>query len=213
MNRPAGAICAWVLAFGCVAWCWPAWARAPAPAGDAQALLQWVRSSADHGGVPFMIIDKRRARVWVFDGRGGLRGSSAVLLGLARGDDSVPGIGARPLAQVRTHERTTPAGRFVVEQGRNLDHEDVFWIDYDAAVSMHRVRVTDPREKRLQRLASPSPADNRISYGCINVPVRFFDTVVQPGFAHRGGVAYVLPEARPLRSVFPLGRVLARRRV
>jgi hypothetical protein len=185
----------------------PLAAAAPRALGaDGHALLQWVQSSADNAGAPFMIIDKRQARVWVFDGRGVLRGSSPVLLGLARGDDSVPGIGTRPLAQVRPHERTTPAGRFVVEPGRNLNHEDVFWIDYDAAISMHRVRVTDRREKRLQRLSSSSPADNRISYGCINVPVRFFDGVVQPGFSRRGGVAYVLPEVRPLRAVFPLAR-------
>lgn len=212
MNLKVPAACLWTLALALAAP--PAQARAvppPAPSADAQTLLQWVRSSADNAGAPFMIIDKRQARVWVFDGKGALRGSSAVLLGLARGDASVPGIGTRPLAQVRTYERTTPAGRFVVEPGRNLGQEDVLWIDYDAAVSMHRVRATNPSEKRLQRLASPSPADNRISYGCINVPVRFFDRVIQPGFARLGGVAYVLPEVRPLRAVFPtMARTAAR---
>jgi hypothetical protein len=45
---------------------------------------------------------------------------------------------------------------------------------------MHRVRLVDPKERRLERLASADPADRRISYGCINVPVAFFDTVVWP---------------------------------
>jgi hypothetical protein len=211
MNLKLRAACLWTLALAMAAP--PAWARGvppPVPGPDAQTLLQWVRSSADNAGAPFMLIDKRHARVWVFDGKGTLRGSSPVLLGLARGDTSAPGIGTRPLAQVRTHERTTPAGRFVVEPGRNLDQEDVLWIDYDAAVSMHRVRATDPSEKRLQRLASPSAADNRISYGCINVPARFFDRVIQPQFARAGGVAYVRPEVRPLRAVFPMARTAAR---
>ena len=39
-------------------------------------------------------------------------------------------------------ERTTPAGRFVAERGQNLRGEDVVWIDYDAAVLMHRVITT-----------------------------------------------------------------------
>lgn len=203
----AAGLLAWILAPATQALAAPA----PRPSADVQSLLQWVRSSADNARAPFMIIDKRQARVWVFDGRGTLRGSSAVLLGLARGDASVPGIGTRPLAQVRTNERTTPAGRFVVEPGRNLGQEDVLWIDYDAAVSMHRVRATHPSERRLQRLASPSPADNRISYGCINVPAAFFDQVILPGFAEPGAVAYVLPEVRPLRAVFPRVRAAAAR--
>ena len=35
------------------------------------------------------------------------------------------------------------------------------------------------------QLASPSVLDNRISYGCINVPAAFYDKVVAPAFAGR----------------------------
>jgi hypothetical protein len=176
-------------------------AGAPAP-GTVRRVADWAMAAADPGGLPFLIVDKRGARLWAFgaDGRG--RGSAPVLLGLARGDDSVPGIGARPLAAIRPGERTTPAGRFVAEAGRNLRGEDIVWIDYDAAVSMHRVRATDPRERRLQRLASPSAADNRISYGCINVPPTFYDGVVRPLLAGGRAVVYVLPERRTLEAVF-----------
>jgi hypothetical protein len=76
-------------------------------------------------------------------------------------------------------------------------------VDYDAAVSMHRVRVTDPRERRLERLATPTPSDNRISYGCINMPPHFFEQVLWPAFKQRGGIVYVLPEHKPLDEVFP----------
>jgi hypothetical protein len=67
---------------------------------------------------------------------------------------------------------------------------------------MHRVRATNPGERRLQRLASPSAKDNRISYGCINLPAAFYDEVVKPLFAPRNGIVYVLPETRPARQVF-----------
>jgi hypothetical protein len=139
----------------------------------------------------------------VFDAQGRLRGDTPVLLGYAPGDDSVPGIGQRPIDQVRPQERTTPAGRFEAGSGRNLLDEDVIWVDYDAAVSMHRVRATDPRERRLERLATPSTADNRISYGCVNVPVAFFDTVVWPALGGHQVVVYVLPEVKSLDQVFP----------
>lgn len=164
---------------------------------ETQAVLDWVRETADHQAQPFALIDKRQATLWLFDAAGRLTGQTPVLLGAARGDHSVPGIGERPMAQIRPHERTTPAGRFVAEVGHNAKGEDIFWIDYDAAVSMHRVRALVPSERRLQRLASASPRDNRISYGCINVPVRFYEQVLQPAFQGSRAVVYVLPETEP----------------
>ena len=170
---------------------------------DAQQLAQWVARSGDNHHLNFVILDKRDARVFVFDRQAHLIGASAVLLGAAAGDDSVIGIGKRAIADVRPEERTTPAGRFDAEPGRNSSGEDVLWVDYDAAVSMHRVRIVDPVERRLERLASPTPADNRISYGCINVPVRFFENTIAHTFKGQRGVVYVLPEVKSLRAVFP----------
>ena len=104
---------------------------------DVRLLGQWVVNSAVNGNRTFAIVDKKVARVFVFAPDGKLRGASAVLLGHAPGDDSVTGIGNRPIAEVRPEERTTPAGRFEAEPGRNALGEQVVWVDYDAAVSMH----------------------------------------------------------------------------
>jgi len=169
---------------------------------DVRYVADWVVHSGDNRQLPFTVIDKVNARIFVFDAAGRLRGASPILLGLARGDDSVPGIGERKMSEIRPDERTTPAGRFVAERGRNLNGEDIFWIDYDAAVSMHRVRASNPQERRLQRLASPTAADNRISYGCVNVPARFYNEVIDPAFTPAAGVIYVLPETRPAHEVF-----------
>ena len=174
---------------------------------QARQHAEWIASSADNGGLDFVIVDKLLARVHVFDANARLLGSSPVLLGAAHGDESVPGIGTRPMAQVLPHERTTPAGRFVGERGRNASGEDVVWVDYDAAVSMHRVRATNPKERRLQRLASPTPEDNRISYGCINVPTAFYNSTIGPLFAARDAIVYVLPESPPARVLTRLSRL------
>jgi hypothetical protein len=171
---------------------------------DTRLVANWAVDSGDNHRMPFLIVDKRNAKLFVFDSDGQLRGAAPVLLGLTRGDDSVPGIGERKLADVKPSERTTPAGRFVAEPGRNMQGEDIVWIDYDAAVSMHRVRANNPTEQRLQRLATPSAADNRISYGCINVPAAFYDAFVSPIFSNAQAVVYVLPETRPARQVFAL---------
>src|ERR1700752_86168 len=89
------------------------------PSWSARTVANWVVKSSDNGSAAFIIIDKRNARLYVFDQRGRLQGTAPVLLGLAGGDDSVPGIGEKPLAAIRPAERTTPAGRFVAERGRN----------------------------------------------------------------------------------------------
>ena len=183
-------------------------ASAPAAPGvalsnDAQALVKQVTLSNDHQGAPFLVLDKHQARLWVFDAQARLQGSTPVLLGLAIGDDTAPGVAELPLAQIADAARTTPAGRFVIEPGRNLHGDEILWIDYAAAVSMHRVRSVNAGERRLQRLASPIPADRRISYGCINVPVAFFNRVLTPFLHQSRAIAYVLPETRPMEAVFP----------
>ncbi len=169
---------------------------------DVRHIVDWVVHSGDNRGLPFAIIDKTNARVFVFAPDGAFRGASPVLLGLARGDHTVPGIGEREMSSIRPDERTTPAGRFVAERGRNIKGEDIIWVDYDAAVSMHRVRANNPRDRRLERLASPTVADNRISYGCINVPAKFYNTVIDRTFHSGNAIVYVLPETRPAREVF-----------
>lgn len=174
--------------------------KAPA---DVTHVASWAVDAADNGNRSFVIVDKRRAQIYVFETGGRLVGASPVLLGYAAGDRSVDGIGDRPIDQVQPHERTTPAGRFQSAPGRNTLNEDVVWVDYHAAVSMHRVRATNPAERRLERLATKTAADNRISWGCINVPVAFFDQTVWPHIGKGRGIVYVLPEKEPLTAFFP----------
>lgn len=169
---------------------------------DVRFIADWAADSHDSRGLPFVILDKRDARVFVFQADGRLIDASPVLLGAAPGDDPAPGIGSRAMSQVRPEEKTTPAGRFVSAPGRNASGEEVVWVDYADSVSMHRVRPVDPKERRLERLASSDPSQRRISYGCINVPVAFFESVVWPLLSRTRAVVYVLPETRDVRQVF-----------
>lgn len=86
---------------------------------------------------------------------------------------------------------------------------DVFWVDYATAVSLHPVVTGNQREQRLQRLNSPSVEDNRITYGCINVPADFYRDVVEKVFKGRTGIVYVLPETRRFDEVFPTAAAFA----
>jgi len=169
---------------------------------DARRIAHWAFHSGDHRQLAVVVVDKKDAKVYVFSPDGQLKGATPALMGSAIGDHTVPGIGNKPIAQVLPAERTTPAGRFVAEPGTNASGEDVVWVDYDAAVSMHRVRANVKSERRLERLASSTPKDNRISYGCINLPVAFYEKVLSPAVLSTGAVVYVLPETRPAASLF-----------
>lgn len=173
------------------------------PASSAASeVAAWVRKTADNQGLPFLIIDKVSAQVLAFDPEGRPLGATPALMGLARGDISPPGIGHRPLSAITPEERVTPAGRFLASIGENLGGKGILWIDYDAALSLHPVVTTRAADRRLERLATAAPDDNRISYGCVNVPARFYDEIVQPLFKGTMGVVYILPESRSLAQVF-----------
>ena len=172
------------------------------PSAQALHVAGWVASSGDNAGQPFVIIDKHAARVFVFDRGARLLGATSALLGLALGDRSAPGIGQKKLSAVLPSERTTPAGRYPASLARSLSGDEILWIDYDSAIALHRVIASVAAERRLQRLASLLPADRRITYGCINVPVSFFDKVVLPAFRSSSGVVYVLPEVLSAQEVF-----------
>jgi hypothetical protein len=159
-------------------------------------MADWVVRSGDNRNMPFAIVDKINAKVYVFDVNGQLQGAAPVLLGLGQGDDVAPGVSQMRMSLIPPSQRTTPAGRFVAAMGRNAHGKDILWVDYENAISMHPVVTNRPEERRAQRLETPSPLDNRISYGCINVPVKFFKDVVQDVFSGAGGVVYVLPETK-----------------
>jgi len=173
------------------------------PSDDARRIADWALGSSDNHGMPFVVVDKIDARVYVFDADGALRGAAPALLGLARGDESVVGIGERAISLIRPEERTTPAGRFVASMGHNHRGKDILWVDYENAISMHPVITSNPAERRAERLATVSSLDKRITYGCINVPARFFEDVVQSTFGGTNGIVYVLPETRLISEVFP----------
>jgi hypothetical protein len=176
-------------------------AGAPASAG-VRHIANWAVHSGDHRGLPFVVVDKVDGRLFVFDAQGRLRGATPALVGSARGDESVPGIGNRPLSSIRPEEKTTPAGRFPANAGKGPKGEDILWVDYEGGVAIHRVVTSAPKERRLQRLASNVPQDRRITYGCINVPASFYDTVVLPMFKETVGVVYVLPEVKKPQDLF-----------
>jgi len=206
MVRHGKALCAAAVLSLCVAVCQAASGGADfvgeRPSDDARYAANWVLDSGDHQDQPFAIVDKRDARIYVFEPQGRVIGVSPVLIGLAPGDLSVRDIAQRTPASLLPGERTTPAGRFNTVPGHNDKGEDIVWVDYEASLAIHRLRPAPVAERRSERLSSQNAADHRISFGCVVVPVEFYERVVAATLGRRRGVVYVLPETRSAREMF-----------
>lgn len=194
-----------------------AWA-APPPAtvsDGVQQLARRVLRAADPGQRPFAIVDKHAATLAVYLADGGLAGLSRTLLGQARGDHSLPGVGERTqTGRLRPQDLTTPAGRFESLPGRNRQGEAIVWLDYASAFAIHRLRPGPSQPDRSRRLARAGSADKRVSAGCIVVPEAFYDGVVASVLGRGPGVVYVLPEeGAPQDSWRALWRELSARQM
>lgn len=169
---------------------------------EARDLVDWVLDSVDHQQLPFVVIDKKAAKVFVFKSDGKLHGVSSALMGVTLGDHTLPGVGNKKISDITIAERTTPAGRFEADLGLDLHKSEILWIDYESGLSMHPVVTAIASERRLQRLSSEDATQHRITYGCINVPNTFYKQVIQPTFKHTKGIVYILPEIDSIHKVF-----------
>jgi hypothetical protein len=167
-------------------------------------VADWIAASGDNGSLPYIIVDKQDASLFLFDAQGKSLGKVPVLIGVAVGDDATPGIGSKNLAEIGPAEKTTPAGRFLAKYGLAAGRQKILWVDYATSVALHPIPPgASKKERRRQRMLSPTPDDNRITFGCINVPLAFYTKGVRPLFQKKGGYVYVLPDTKPLEEVFP----------
>lgn len=150
-------------------------------------IAQWAIDSGDHGGLPFVVVDKELARLFAFDGTGRLKASTPVLLGAARGD--TPEVPA------------TPAGRFVVDTWQSSLKGSVVLVNGDVALSLYALPSPSSPGRGLERLASTRVEDKRISDGSLHMAGEFYQQFIEPLRGHTG-VAYVLPEVLPMHGVF-----------
>ena len=168
---------------------------------EVQATARWIAATHDNLRLNYMLLDKVNAQVYVFNPKGQLVATAPVLLGMGTGDRMlVPN--ATEMPAIPPSKRITPAGRFQSRLARDYDGKEVLILDYDAALSLHPVAKGTPVERRAARLASPTASDNRISFGCINVPTRFYKEVVSPTVANTWAMVYILPETGTASALF-----------
>lgn len=169
---------------------------------ESKNLAYWVIDSGDNQNLPFIIVDKREAMVFMFLSDGGFYKASPALIGTTIGDDISPGVGQKKLSDIGIEERTTPAGRFESQLGTSPNKSELLWIDYESGVSMHPVVTSNASEHRLERLSGTNISARRITYGCVNVSSHFYTEAIHPTFKYTSGIVYILPEVHSIKTVF-----------
>ncbi len=180
------------------------------PSDGVARVSDWVAASGDNHGLPYAIVDKVGGALILFSGKGKFLEQVPVLVGIATGDEATAGISSKKLAEIGPAEKTTPAGRYLAKFGLAFRKERILWVDYATSVALHPIPADVAKsDRRRERMLSPTPDDNRITYGCINVPKAFYAKALRPQFQKKGGYVYVLPDTKPIEEVFPRLRVQA----
>ena len=163
---------------------------------EVRQVAQWAVGTQDHEGLPFLVVDKARARLFAFDAQGRLLSSTPVLLGAQRGD--------APAAPA------TPAGRFTIDTWRSALADGIVWVHGDVALELFAVPSAASPGRGKQRLESDRVDDKRISDGSLHVPDDFYRHYLAP-LRGQTSVAYVLPELTPATDMFTLAGTGAQR--
>jgi len=161
-------------------------------APEVQQVAAWAVDTLDHADLPFVVVDKARARLFAFDPQGRLQGSAPVLLGSSHEDG--PGAPA------------TPAGRFIADTRLSARTDGIVWVHANTVLSLHGLSAASVPGRRLQQLASENVQDKRISDGSLHVAGDFY-RVHLSSLRWQESVAYVLPEALPWQQVFAPSRL------
>ena len=163
--------------------------------------VEWVGATRDNAGLPFVVVDKVNARVYAFTPAAQLKATAPVLLGGGVGDTVLVGPDV-PMSAIPVQKRITPAGRYPSRLVIDNHGKTVLLVDGPNLITMHIVAKGTPAQRRAERLASAAADDNRVSFGCINVPPAFFTSVLDPDFRPGQGIVYVLPEKTTAAQLF-----------
>lgn len=151
----------------------------------AKASLDHIIDTADNGGRPFVIADKKAGKLYLMNAEGKVVDTTPALFGKTPSDaaKTAGATGAGKYDLTYNRDTRLPSGYAGSVQsfdtGTNGDQ-----------FAIHRV-IDVKGQNRQSRLDSKTARDNRITLGCINVPAEFYDAHLDNDL---GAVLYVLPE-------------------
>lgn len=165
-----------------------------------------------HGSAkPFIIVDKNNGISYLFkDGK--LVSKTSTLTGAMKADlpNKFTNIQDPDWDKAPTEGKITQAGEFnggvkvgvgypIVVEMKRWQLPSGKWV----AQSMHQTYLGDAVENRPGRLASATPEDNRITWGCVNAPAEWMNEHIAPMLGENITVAVLPHNNALLDSLFP----------
>jgi len=162
----------------------------------AQAVYEAMAPVAMKSGKWFMVADKPNGMLHIFKEDGSHALSDPTLYGKDTGDVM------EAVSSLKGGAKITPAGKFTLKARASTyaGGQELILVeskDYTGYIAIHAADTSDASENRLGRLDTPSAADNRVSYGCINTKHDTFINEIAPNIANLdGGMVFVVPDAQ-----------------
>ena len=153
-------------------------------APEVQQVAGWAVDSMDHAGLPFVVIDKARARLFTFDPQGRFRGSASILPGASHDDGE-----------------DTLAGRFVADTWSSTHSDGLVWVHGRTALSLQGSPADAAPSPSMEPLRFGDVPDQRLSNDALHVDADFFRQHLSP-LKGQASVAYVLPLAASWQDMF-----------
>jgi len=134
---------------------------------------QVARRAVDNGDQTFVMVDKARGLIILFEHGQAVFGGAA-LTGENDADNLPKDALTEKIARMNAlRYKVTPAGRFTLSRGYEKDYGTLLDVNEiqgpDWGIAIHKVYLGTPSEHRDARLRSPAAEDKHITFGCINV--------------------------------------------
>jgi hypothetical protein len=162
----------------------------------AQTVYSAMAPVAMKSGKWFMVADKPNGMLHIFKEDGSHALSDPTLYGKDTGDVM------EAVSSLEGGAKVTPAGKFTLKARASTyaGGQELILVeskDYTGYIAIHAADTSTPSENRLGRLDTPTAADNRVSYGCINTKHDTFVNEIAPNIANLdGGMVFVVPDAQ-----------------
>jgi len=162
----------------------------------AQSVYEAMAPVAMKSGKWFMVADKPNGMLHIFKEDGSHALSDPTLYGKDTGDVM------EAVSSLKGGAKITPAGKFTLKARPSTyaGGQELILVeskDYTGYIAIHAADTSDASENRLGRLDTPTAADNRVSYGCINTKHDTFINEIAPNIANLdGGMVFVVPDAQ-----------------
>lgn len=164
------------------------------PAEFESQVVRKIVDTNDHLGETFAVVNKQNGSLTIYDRNGNQIATTPALYGKKVGDTfNSTSSGTTPSGKFGLSYANDPATKAYGGSVIDLTQNGKYIQNKAGRYSIHRTYTAFPNERREARINSPTPADNKISLGCINVPPEFYDAHFENN--QFGNMPlYVLPE-------------------